>query len=299
MPRGRVRRRPGRLTWPTRCWSRAEPGSSPSGASSSCSARATTCARRSATTDGPASFGPRWAGSGDPGDRLTLAVADLTADAGWAEAVDGCRFVLHVASPLAGTTPPTPTPSIVPARDGTLRVLRAAPPPGSSGVVLTSAANAASPTSYDGGQRHGRDAVDRSRPAGPPRLPTIEDHRRAGSVGVHGAVGRRHDAGDGAAGCRLRPDPHHRQHRVGGGDRAAAQRGDGGYTKDRPRGGRRARPRRPAPAGHDGPGRGEPAVPGHRRVPVDGGHRGRAARTSWETPLPGCRPPPSPTTSCA
>ena len=38
----------------------------------------------------------------DLGDRLTFAVADLTADAGWQEAVAGCDYVLHVASPLGG-----------------------------------------------------------------------------------------------------------------------------------------------------------------------------------------------------
>ena len=36
------------------------------------------------------------------GDRLTFAIADLTADAGWQEAVAGCDYVLHVASSLGG-----------------------------------------------------------------------------------------------------------------------------------------------------------------------------------------------------
>ena len=34
----------------------------------------------------------------EPGSRLSVRAADLTADDGWAEAVDGCRYVLHVAS---------------------------------------------------------------------------------------------------------------------------------------------------------------------------------------------------------
>ena len=38
-------------------------------------------------------------GGGDPGDRLTFAAADLQADGGWAAAVAGCEYVLHVASP--------------------------------------------------------------------------------------------------------------------------------------------------------------------------------------------------------
>jgi dihydroflavonol-4-reductase len=33
----------------------------------------------------------------DPGDRLSLLAADLTRDEGWADAVRGCDFVLHVA----------------------------------------------------------------------------------------------------------------------------------------------------------------------------------------------------------
>src|SRR5947209_19864198 len=35
-----------------------------------------------------------------PGDRLSLVVANLTNDVGWADAAYGCGFVLHVASPL-------------------------------------------------------------------------------------------------------------------------------------------------------------------------------------------------------
>ncbi|GAA4566471.1 NAD-dependent epimerase/dehydratase family protein [Planotetraspora kaengkrachanensis] len=38
----------------------------------------------------------------DPEGRLSFAVADLTSDTGWAEAVAGCEYVLHVASPLGG-----------------------------------------------------------------------------------------------------------------------------------------------------------------------------------------------------
>jgi len=46
-------------------------------------------------------------------------------DAGWAEAVDGCRYVLHVASPFPPEQPKDPQELIVPARDGAVRVLRA------------------------------------------------------------------------------------------------------------------------------------------------------------------------------
>ncbi|KIX92107.1 uncharacterized protein Z520_12191 [Fonsecaea multimorphosa CBS 102226] len=59
-------------------------------------------------------------------DRLTFSVADLTKDDGWAEAVEGCSYVLHVASPFPAGAPKHEDDLIVPAREGTLRVLRAA-----------------------------------------------------------------------------------------------------------------------------------------------------------------------------
>jgi len=83
----------------------------------------------------------------DPAGRLSFAVADLTGDDGWAAAVKDVDHVLHVASPL-GITDDDPDALITTARDGTLRVLRAAVAAGVRRVVLTSAANAASPSSY-------------------------------------------------------------------------------------------------------------------------------------------------------
>jgi nucleoside-diphosphate-sugar epimerase len=77
-------------------------------------------------------------GGADPGDRLTLVAADLTRDAGWADAVAGCEYVLHVASPFPESVPRHEDELIVPARDGTLRVLRAARDAGVRRVVLTS-----------------------------------------------------------------------------------------------------------------------------------------------------------------
>jgi nucleoside-diphosphate-sugar epimerase len=74
----------------------------------------------------------------DPGDRLTVLAADLTSDAGWAEAVAGCDYVLHVASPFPPKQPKDPDELIVPAREGTLRVLRAALDAGAKRVVVTS-----------------------------------------------------------------------------------------------------------------------------------------------------------------
>ena len=71
-------------------------------------------------------------------DRLTFAAADLERDAGWPEAVAGCDFVLHVASPFPLTAPKHEDELIVPARDGALRVLKAARAAGVKRVVLTS-----------------------------------------------------------------------------------------------------------------------------------------------------------------
>jgi nucleoside-diphosphate-sugar epimerase len=74
----------------------------------------------------------------DPGDRLTVLQADLLADEGWAAAADGCDYVLHVASPFPPTQPKDPDELIVPARDGTLRVLRASLDAGARRIVVTS-----------------------------------------------------------------------------------------------------------------------------------------------------------------
>jgi nucleoside-diphosphate-sugar epimerase len=69
---------------------------------------------------------------------LEVVAADLTADAGWAEALAGCAYVLHVASPFPLGQPKHEDELIVPARDGALRVLRAAREAGVRRVVLTS-----------------------------------------------------------------------------------------------------------------------------------------------------------------
>jgi dihydroflavonol-4-reductase len=74
----------------------------------------------------------------DTGDRLAVLAADLMSDDGWAEAVAGCRYVLHVASPFPPEQPKNPDELIAPARDGALRVLRAALDTGVERVVMTS-----------------------------------------------------------------------------------------------------------------------------------------------------------------
>jgi len=68
--------------------------------------------------------------------------ADLTSDAGWDDAVSGCRFVLHVASPFPSDKPKNDDDLVIPAREGALRVLRAASRSGVERVVLTSSIGA-------------------------------------------------------------------------------------------------------------------------------------------------------------
>lgn len=77
-------------------------------------------------------------GGVEAGDRLSFAAADLMKDDGWAEAAAGCTYVHHVASPFPPSIPKHEDEVIIPARDGALRVLRAARDAGVKRVVLTS-----------------------------------------------------------------------------------------------------------------------------------------------------------------
>ncbi len=77
-------------------------------------------------------------GGVEVGNRLSFIATDLEKDAGWREAVAGCEYVLHVASPLPPSVPKNEDELIAPAREGTLRVLRASRDAGVRRVVLTS-----------------------------------------------------------------------------------------------------------------------------------------------------------------
>ncbi|MET9081201.1 aldehyde reductase [Streptomyces sp. NPDC004237] len=72
-------------------------------------------------------------------DRLTVVRADLEHPDGWDDAVADCEFVLHVASPTLRRTPANDDELVVPAREGVLRVLRAARDAKVRRTVLTSA----------------------------------------------------------------------------------------------------------------------------------------------------------------
>lgn len=80
----------------------------------------------------------RQGGAGNGANQVALFAADLTADPGWKEAVAGCDYVLHVASPFPSRVPKDENELIRPARDGAIRVLRAARDADVTRVVLTS-----------------------------------------------------------------------------------------------------------------------------------------------------------------
>jgi dihydroflavonol-4-reductase len=88
-------------------------------------------------------------GGAEATEKLGFVEADLMADAGWDEAVDGCALVVHTASPLPVALPKDADELVVPAREGALRLLRAASAAGVSRVVMTSSVAAVSA----GGQR--------------------------------------------------------------------------------------------------------------------------------------------------
>lgn len=81
--------------------------------------------------------------------RLTFVKADLDADDGWPEASEGCRYVIHTASPFPAGFPEKEQALIDTARDGALRVLRAAERANVERVVLTSSVAA---TNHGDGQ---------------------------------------------------------------------------------------------------------------------------------------------------
>ena len=74
----------------------------------------------------------------DPGHHLTVHQADLLSDEHWDNVIEGCDYVLHVASPFPPSQPKDPDELIVPAREGTLRVLGKALDHGVKRVVVTS-----------------------------------------------------------------------------------------------------------------------------------------------------------------
>lgn len=65
-------------------------------------------------------------------------IANLSSDDGWNEAMEGCDYVLHVASPISTNLPKNEDEMVKPAVEGTLRVLNAASKAGVKRVIITS-----------------------------------------------------------------------------------------------------------------------------------------------------------------
>ena len=74
----------------------------------------------------------------DPKNNLEFCELDLLNDSGWDEAMKGCEYVLHVASPFINVEPKDENEYIKPAVEGTMRALKAAKKAGVKRVVLTS-----------------------------------------------------------------------------------------------------------------------------------------------------------------
>jgi nucleoside-diphosphate-sugar epimerase len=105
-------------------------------------------------------------GADDAG--LEVTAADLMADDGWKAAMAGCEEVYHIASPIPAAQPKDPDELIIPAREGTLRVLRAARDAGARRVVLTSAFAAVGYTPKPGAEFTEDDWTDPDTPGLPP-----------------------------------------------------------------------------------------------------------------------------------
>ncbi len=71
-------------------------------------------------------------------DKLSFVEAELTKDGNWAEAMNSCKYVLSVASPVFFKVPKDENDAIRPAVEGILRILKFARAAGVKRVVMTS-----------------------------------------------------------------------------------------------------------------------------------------------------------------
>ena len=115
----------------------------------------------------------------------------------------GCEEIYHVASPMI--QPKDPDEVIVPAREGTLRVLRAARDADARRVVLTSSFAAVGYTPKPSADYTEADWTDPDTPGLPP-YPRCQGDRGARRLGLHRARGRRHRTGVGQPDGHLRAD---------------------------------------------------------------------------------------------
>lgn len=105
------------------------------------------------------------------GGSLDLVEADLGSDAGWKDAVAGCTYVQHVASPFPPAAPRDEMDLIRPAVDGTKRVLSACAESGTVKRVVLTSSVAAVASGHDPGERKVRTEADWSNPDRSPPYP--------------------------------------------------------------------------------------------------------------------------------
>lgn len=126
--------------------------------------------------------------------RLEIVALDLLADDGWTEALDGCRYLQHVASPFTIQQPKDPAELIRPAVEGTRRAVQAALDADVDRIVLTSSA-AAVMYGHPRERTEPFTAADWSHTEGPDVTAYTESKTRAEleAWSLVEAAGRRHD----------------------------------------------------------------------------------------------------------
>ena len=88
----------------------------------------------------------------DPSEKLEFVKLNLLSDDGWDDAMEGCKYVLHVAAPFSVKEPDDENEYIEPIRDGTLRALKFAQKAKVKRLVLTSSAVTMMGVVYDSDQ---------------------------------------------------------------------------------------------------------------------------------------------------
>lgn len=99
----------------------------------------------------------------DRTDALEFVSADLMDEASWVTAAEGCDGILHIASPVPVVQPANEDEVIIPAKTGTMNVLKAAKANGIKRVVVTSSTAAVMSGTRDAGTFTGDDWTDLSR----------------------------------------------------------------------------------------------------------------------------------------
>jgi len=103
-------------------------------------------------------------------DEIEFVEADLSSNKGWDDAVKDCTYVQHIASPFPAVHPKDEMELIRPARDGALRVLKAAKAAGVQRVVMTSSM-ASIAYGHGDGRAEISDETMWSDPSGPDNTP--------------------------------------------------------------------------------------------------------------------------------